>query len=693
MARKLAAVVFLLGGLHAASALSLGLGGLQLQSFLNEPLNASVELVDMGGMHADEVIIRLASRDDFERFGLDRPYFLSSIKFQVSVQKNGAASIILSSEEPVLEPYLEFILEARWPSGRLLREYTVLLDPPLFTEVEALAGSAGQRVDVIDAVPARTKNDNEAISRGTLVEIPSIGAAPGAMPQRDYNATAVLSPRPGSRYMINQADTLWRIASLAKPRGASVQQTMLDIQRLNPDAFVDGNINTVKAGYIVDLPGESDISSADASLALAEVREQNAAWREGRDVAIKPANGPSLTISTDANNDTAAEGVDVKAGAARSDEAKVAPEPPSVAQSSSSDAAAAPSLADEMQQRLLLAEEQLKTLQRIITVKDDQIAALQSALVAAGAAVDAVDAEAKPRTAVASSESLPAGEESLPATTATGVAAPPDAAQGSADGVESKGESPQSTAPVDVTKAVPATAADVAAAGGWLQGLFAVLGVVALGLVALFLVRRRMADDEALSHAPVRRPGEGVSADALLKEHGLNVGESADKEAVSPVVAATDDDASEAASVLADVDIYLLYGRQSQAINLLNNAIAGDPDNPLYKRKLLEIEVPGNDPSATSAELQLESPDRPSDGVDDMDLPIDFSTPSTAGLDSEELVIAADGYGLSTKLDLARAYLDMGDDEAARQILEEVVAEGTDDLKIEACALLERMGE
>ena len=76
-----------------------------------------------------------------------------------------------------------------------------------------------------------------------------------------------------------------------------------------------------------------------------------------------------------------------------------------------------------------------------------------------------------------------------------------------------------------------------------------------------------------------------------------------------------------------------------------------------------------------------------------MDLPIDFSTPSTAGLDSEELVIAADGYGLSTKLDLARAYLDMGDDEAARQILEEVVAEGTDDLKIEACALLERMGE
>ena len=71
---------------------------------------------------------------------------------------------------------------------------------------------------------------------------------------------------------------------------------------------------------------------------------------------------------------------------------------------------------------------------------------------------------------------------------------------------------------------------------------------------------------------------------------------------------------------------------------------------------------------------------------------IDFSSPNATGLDSEELVIAADGYGLSAKLDLARAYIDMGDDEAARQILKEVVAEGTDDLKAEASALLDRIG-
>ena len=458
MARKLAAVMFLLGGLQATSALSLGLGALQLQSFLNEPLNASVDLLDMGGLHADEIIIRLASRDDFDKFGLDRPYFLSSIKFEVSAQENGAASIILSSDEPVLEPYLEFILEARWPSGRLLREYTVLIDPPLFSEVETVAVSAGQRVDEIEAIPAPTKKNDEVISSGTSVEIRSTDLAPDAMPQRDYTSTTVLSPVPGSRYMIGREDTLWRIASLARPQGASVQQTMLDIQRLNPDAFVNGNINTVKAGYIVYLPSASDISSADASSALAEVREQNTAWREGRDATLTSASGPSLTISTDTKDDVTAEAVDISDTATGSVGAKAAPESLPVVKANSNDAAAPSSLADEMQERLLVAEQQLETLQRIISLKDDQIAALQSALVAAGV-VAAVDADAEPLGEDASSEILLDGEEPLKATITTDVDAPRDSSKGSVEGVAARRRSAAGTGTGTASKRLlPATA-------------------------------------------------------------------------------------------------------------------------------------------------------------------------------------------------------------------------------------------
>ena len=702
MARKLAAVMFLLGGLQATSALSLGLGALQLQSFLNEPLNASVDLLDMGGLHADEVIIRLASRDDFDKFGLDRPYFLSSIKFEVSAQENGAASIILSSDKPVLEPYLEFILEARWPSGRLLREYTVLIDLPLFSEVETVAVSAAQRVDEIEKTSVPTKKNNEVISSGTSVEIRSTDLAPSAMPQRDYTLNTVSSPVPDSRYMIRREDTLWRIASLARPQGASVQQTMLDIQRLNPDAFVNGNINTVKAGYIVYLPSESDISSTDASSALAEVREQNTAWREGRDATLTSASGPSLTISTDTKDDATAEAVGINDTATGSVVAKAAPESLPVAKANSNDAAASPSLADEMQERLLVAEQQVETLQRIISLKDDQIAALQSALVAAGV-VAAVDTDAEPLGEDASSEILLDGEEPMMAPITTDVDAPRDSAKESVEVVEPDAESSQDEVPVNVSKVVPVIAPETAATGGWLKELLYLLGVIALGVVAFVFVRRRKIDDEAISRAPVLKAGEDVFSTVQLEEQGLDIEESEDEEYVR-TVAGDNRDASErhdyetgsdleAANVLADVDIYVVYGRHSQAIDLLNNAIASEPENPLYRRKLLEVEAQSHDHGAANSEPEIEGQDLAGDEEGDLGFSIDFSSSKAAGLDNEELVIAADGYGLSAKLDLARAYMDMDDDEAARQILEEVVAEGTDDLKAEASALLGRMGE
>ena len=134
MARKhrLAAAIFSLGCLNASSVWALGLGELTLESFLNEPLQAQVDLLNTGGLVSDEIRIRLATSEDFERMGVDRAYFLTSIKFEVQVDDSGRGVIQITSQDPVLEPYLDFIIEARWPSGRLLREYTVLIDPPAF---------------------------------------------------------------------------------------------------------------------------------------------------------------------------------------------------------------------------------------------------------------------------------------------------------------------------------------------------------------------------------------------------------------------------------------------------------------------------------------------------------------------------------------------------------------------------------
>ena len=156
MARKLAAVVFSLGCIHASSSFALGLGDLKLESFLNEPLKAEVDLLNTDGLHADEIRVRLATREDFERMGVDRAYFLTSIQFEVAVDAQGRGTISISSDDPVLEPYLDFIVEARWPSGRLLREYTVLVDPPVFDQAVPVV-SASERVAEMDGEPAPAK--------------------------------------------------------------------------------------------------------------------------------------------------------------------------------------------------------------------------------------------------------------------------------------------------------------------------------------------------------------------------------------------------------------------------------------------------------------------------------------------------------------------------------------------------------
>jgi pilus assembly protein FimV len=227
--------------------MALGLGEIELESFLNQPLKASVDLLNMGGLNADDIKVRLGTSDDFDKLGIDRAYFLTSIKFEVFDNGNGGARIVMSTDEPVLEPYLDFVVEARWPSGRLLREYTVLVDPPVFSQATQVV-SASQRVEEEEGIAAPEKKNEAAASEtteyqddanigawgseqggrsGTHVDVRDSNLAPGAMPQRGYSAATSRSPTPGSRYMISRDQTLWDIASRAKPAGATVQQTML----------------------------------------------------------------------------------------------------------------------------------------------------------------------------------------------------------------------------------------------------------------------------------------------------------------------------------------------------------------------------------------------------------------------------------------------------------------------------------
>ena len=130
MFRKLP-LALMMGAALAGNAYALGVGGIKINSALNQRLNAEIELISSVEGELDDVSVGLASPEDFRRIKLDRPYHLTSLKFEVTTRKDGTPIVKLTSSEAIREPFLNFLVEVDWPNGHMLREYTVLLDPPV----------------------------------------------------------------------------------------------------------------------------------------------------------------------------------------------------------------------------------------------------------------------------------------------------------------------------------------------------------------------------------------------------------------------------------------------------------------------------------------------------------------------------------------------------------------------------------
>lgn len=241
----------LLFGLASSSAFysgvvpALGLGEITLHSALNQPLEAEIELLQVADLSSGDLLVRLASADVFSRSGVDRLFFLNDLRFTPLLR--GSKSVIrVVSSQPVREPYLNFIVEVARPNGALLREYTLLLDPP---------GSSAYRT--VAAVPkVRAASERPVVSAATAV-----ATAPRVMPAAEA----------GARYQVVSGDSLWKIAAGLRAAGSqtSQQALMRDIHALNPQAFGRGDINRLQAGADLLLPdsaqaGSAPIASAEA---------------------------------------------------------------------------------------------------------------------------------------------------------------------------------------------------------------------------------------------------------------------------------------------------------------------------------------------------------------------------------------------------------------------------------------------
>lgn len=247
-------------------AMALGLGNATVQSYLNQPLRAEIDLIRRPGDDLGEVQARLASADDFALIGASREAISVPLRFTVLADETDP-KILVSSTLPVKEPIVRLVVEISWPSGRMLREYTLFLDPPTIPSAAPPPVVDQQRQPA--AAPAPEPRPEAAAPRQPAAE------APLAEPVRE-SAAAV--PEEGEYGPVQSGETLWRIASdWSRGTGLNVNQAMLAIQRNNPQAFINDNINLLKRGAILRMPRTEEAAAISPAAARDEVLEQGAA--------------------------------------------------------------------------------------------------------------------------------------------------------------------------------------------------------------------------------------------------------------------------------------------------------------------------------------------------------------------------------------------------------------------------------
>lgn len=306
----------------SSSVFALGLGEITLKSHLNQPLVAEIELLQVRDLALNEILPALASRKDFDAAGVERTFLLSTINFQVKLDANGRNIILLTTSKPIREPFLNFLVEVLWPSGRLLREYTLLLDPPTYANnaPQAIkpAAQASQSAAISSISKSADKPSSSSSSNGFSANSSSSASSSNNSSSKAAQTPANIFKQPtasgnaieqpkerssqkrlvrkqdqvatsgdqrkeiqaGENYRVKSNDNLWAIANdMRQGSSANVHQVMVAIQKENPTAFVDDNINRLKSGAILRTPSASSLTAVDKRAAIQEVERQNKIWK------------------------------------------------------------------------------------------------------------------------------------------------------------------------------------------------------------------------------------------------------------------------------------------------------------------------------------------------------------------------------------------------------------------------------
>ena len=612
-------LVALLAALLPCVAGAAGMGRLNVLSSLGQPLVAEIDLSvskeELGSLSA-----RLASSDAYRTANLQYNLSMTGARITIERRPNGQSFLRIVSNRAVTEPFIDLLVELTWASGRLSREYTALLDPP--------GVPAAPPAPAISAVP-----ESRPAPEAKPAQPKSSSPAPEA------TAPAVSAPMAGGKEYgpIQRGETLGKIAKSVMPEGVTLEQMLVALYRSNPDAFIKKNLNLVRTGKVLRVPDREEVAAITKGEASKEYRTHVADWNSYRqkvaDVSgAAPADKPRAAVSgkiTTKVEDKGAKGepkdvVRLSKGETPGDAGKKS-KPRSSAErirAMEEEAVAREKALTEANERIAQLEKTLKDMQKLAELKSPGMAAAQKKAEEAkpGAKPEAkkpeavavakpepAKPEAKKPEAVAVAKPEPAKPEAkaveapkpepmkpeaaVPAEKPAAEAPKPEPAP--APKVEAK-PAPKKPAPAPKKKKEPELMDEVMDALTDPLYLAAGGGVIVIGGLAFWLARRRRSRGFSGGEPVAPRLSEAAAATAEAAAISTDT-TAAPKPAATAAAAAP---VADEVDPLAEAEVYIAYGRDGQAEEILKEALAKNPKREDVQLKLLEIYAARKDKSA-----------------------------------------------------------------------------------------------
>jgi len=576
---RVAAAAVLALGLVGNAAHALGLGKLSVQSALGETLRAEIEVTSLSPDEAGSLKVRVAPPESYRASGVEYNALLTGTDIQV-VQREGRTYLHMSSDRAVQEPFVDVILELSWASGRLVREYTLLFDPPTVPHPQQVAPPAVAATPVISApspAPAVAPPPPVAVAAAPIAPPAPVRAKPEA-PRPEASAPApkvaaaapapvaptpalkpAAAPTPASEVTVRPGDSLSRIASRVQPAGVSLDQMLVGLYRSNPDAFIDNNMNLLKAGSVLQVPSSDSLGALSAGEARQVIQAQSADFNAYRERLA----GAAPTLKTEGNERQARGKVEAAVDEHKS-AAAASPDKLTLSKAASATAEAKASKATEKKDAANRVAELTRNVEEL-----KRLSAAAQPPAAAPAPVAPAPASTPTVLAQAPAALTPASVAPAPKPAASMAPATP------------KPQLP----PAPPARPEPGLVDSLLASPAVLGGGAAVL----LALGGLAFMRLRGGKDKAKADTGFHE--SRLQPDSFFGQSGGQRVDTRDATgaASSMSYSLSQLDAIGDVDPVAEADVYLAYGRDLQAEEILKEALRANPTRLAIRLKLLEV--------------------------------------------------------------------------------------------------------